>query len=179
MWKLAECIKKNLEKKFTLEDEHKIACFLYPPTRRLRMFSAVEGDAILDLVRCRLPAPVTPSMVPVKSSAAPVKRKPDQLDFSAFEDVEERTESGLDEIERYRNYQGRTDLDILSFWKTNEELFPGLSKSSKKYLAVPAGSTESERLFSKGGIVVDDLRTSLNADKVEDILFLYSNSDKF
>ncbi len=40
-------------------------------------------------------------------------------------------------------------------------------------------SVASERLFSKAGFVLDEDRTSLHSDKADDILFLYSNRDKF
>ena len=57
--------------------------------------------------------------------------------------------------------------------------FPGLSKLARKYLATLAGNTESERLFSEAGFVVDDERKSLKTEKVEDILFVCENTDKF
>ena len=57
--------------------------------------------------------------------------------------------------------------------------FPGLLELARKYLATLAGNTESERLFSEAGFVVDDERKSLKTGKVEDILFLYENTDKF
>ena len=141
------------------------------------MFSTEEDQAIVDLVRGSLPA--APSTAPTPSPlAAPTKRKASLLDFSAFEDVD-TLESDQDEIARYQDFKGLTDVDVIAFWRSNEELFPGLDRLARKYLAIPAGSTESERLFSKAGIVITDLRASLKTDKIEDILFFYSNADKY
>ena len=57
--------------------------------------------------------------------------------------------------------------------------FPELSKLARKYLVTLAGNTESERLFSEAGFVVENERKSLKTGKVEDILFVYENTDKF
>ena len=175
--KLAKCVGANWDKKYTVEPEHKIACFLNPPTRRLRMFSAEEGQAIVDLVRGSLSAASSTAPTP-SSLAVPTKRKASLLDFSAFEDVD-TLESDQDEIACYQDFVELTDVDVIAFWSSNQELFPGLARLARKYLAVPAASTESERLFSKAGIVITDLRASLKTDKIEDILFLYSNCDKY
>ena len=141
------------------------------------MFSPPESAEILALVRSRMPT-LSSLNTGLTHVAVPSKRKQSTLDFSAFEDVQD-TNSSTDEVDRYQNFQGTNMPNPILFWKNNEDQFPGLSKLARKYLATPAGSTESERLFSKAGFVVDDERTSLKTGKVEDILFLYGNADKF
>ena len=47
--------------------------------------------------------------------------------------------------------------DPLLWWKTHETTFPHLAKLARRYLCVPATSVPSERMFSKGGIIVDPL----------------------
>ena len=68
-----------------------------------------------------------------------------------------------------------TESDPLEWWKRNESVYPGLAKVAKKYLVVPATSAPSERLFSKSGKVVNELRASLKPDKVEMLTFLARN----
>lgn len=68
-----------------------------------------------------------------------------------------------------------TESDPLEWWKLNESGYPGLAKVAKKYLVVPATSAPSERLFSKSGKIVNELRASLKPDKVEMLTFLARN----
>ena len=65
--------------------------------------------------------------------------------------------------------------DRLLWWKVNEKSYPILSKLAKYILAIPASSATSERIFSAGGIIVNDLRCLLDDEKVEDILKIRLN----
>ncbi len=47
----------------------------------------------------------------------------------------------------------------LLWWKANKTRFPVLSKLAKMYLAIPATSTPSERLFSEAGNIMTIKRT--------------------
>ena len=49
------------------------------------------------------------------------------------------------------------------------------SKLAKYILAIPASSATYERIFSAGGLTVNNKRTLLNDDKVEDILKIRLN----
>jgi hypothetical protein len=66
------------------------------------------------------------------------------------------------------------DLDVLTWWKKNASLFPGLSMLAKKYLCVMATSAASERTFSLAGFVVDERRSSLKPQNVNNILLVNS-----
>lgn len=50
-----------------------------------------------------------------------------------------------------------------------------VTQVAKKYLVVPATSAPSERLFSKLGKIVNELRVSLKPDKAEMLTFLSRN----
>ena len=67
------------------------------------------------------------------------------------------------------------ESDPLEWWKLHEITFPMLSKVAKKFLAVPATSAASERLFSRSGKIVTPTRASLKPDKVEMLVFLSTN----
>lgn len=53
------------------------------------------------------------------------------------------------------------DKNPLQWWKENETKFPALAVVAKSYLAAPATSTPSERLFSAAGSIVNKKRASL------------------
>ena len=64
-----------------------------------------------------------------------------------------------------------------NWWSKNENRFPILSKMARKYLAIPATSTPSERLFSDAGNLMTVRRTSLSPSTFEHLLFLKRNWD--
>ena len=39
--------------------------------------------------------------------------------------------------------------DVMEWWSDNEEKFPNIAKLARKYLAIPASSAPSERVFSQ------------------------------
>jgi len=62
----------------------------------------------------------------------------------------------------------------LLFWKNYENKFPYLSKLARRLYSIPAISACIERQFSAGGLVLNERRSSLNPDTVNDILFIRS-----
>ncbi|OWA54943.1 hypothetical protein BV898_19330 [Hypsibius exemplaris] len=148
--KLGELLLVNFKQKCIVQPEHKIACFLHPPFRKLRIFSTdAERTGILNLTRSLLPSRAKPA---AETTTAPVtvpaKRK--KFNYSQNEDVVD-TESVADEVTRYHELVCRIPVgDAAELWKENEKQFPGLAKLAKKYLATPAGSVASEHKFNRG-----------------------------
>ena len=66
-------------------------------------------------------------------------------------------------------------IDMLQWWKNHSQMFPLLSFLARIVFAVLAASSKSERVFSAAGSVVSYRRTSLNPDKVEDLLTIQLN----
>ena len=62
--------------------------------------------------------------------------------------------------------------DPLIWWRENEMNFPNLAKQARTYLAIPATSVPSERVFSKAGEIVSAKRASIKPKNVDMILFL-------
>ena len=62
------------------------------------------------------------------------------------------------------------DQDILHWWKSHTSAFPNLTKMARQFLAAPASSTSSERLFSFAGKMHDDLKKSTAEETLEDML---------
>ncbi|KAJ4949074.1 hypothetical protein JOQ06_020592 [Pogonophryne albipinna] len=68
------------------------------------------------------------------------------------------------------------DKNPFQWWKENETKFPSLAVVARSYLAAPATSTPSERLFSAAGNIVSKKRASLTKEHVDMLTFLHSNS---
>ncbi|KAG0139846.1 hypothetical protein CROQUDRAFT_54142, partial [Cronartium quercuum f. sp. fusiforme G11] len=62
------------------------------------------------------------------------------------------------------------ESDILLFWKSRSGSLPSLSKMAQCYLAIPATSAPSERVFSKGRRISSWQCASLTPKKVEELL---------
>jgi len=82
-------------------------------------------------------------------------------------------------IEEVDNYLALPKIHFedcpLLWWKNNASRFPTLSKLAKKYLAIPATSTSSERLFSQAGNIMTVKRTQLTANTFENLIFCKKN----
>jgi hypothetical protein len=50
--------------------------------------------------------------------------------------------------------------DVLAWWKAKSKKYPNLSRMARDYLAIPATSTSSERLFSSGKHLISDTRSN-------------------
>ncbi|KAJ1518866.1 hypothetical protein ONE63_011518 [Megalurothrips usitatus] len=67
------------------------------------------------------------------------------------------------------------DSSILEWWRARVDTYPRLQGLARKYLAIPATSTTSERLFSLGGNIITDTRCCLSDEHAEDLIFTASN----
>jgi hAT family C-terminal dimerisation region len=65
------------------------------------------------------------------------------------------------------------DDETLSWWKTHEALFPNVALAAKYFLAIPATSVASERLFSKEGWAITKMRARLTGGNAECYTVLY------
>ncbi|XP_044009123.1 zinc finger BED domain-containing protein 6-like [Aphidius gifuensis] len=63
----------------------------------------------------------------------------------------------------------------LTWWRKNTPRYPHLANIARQYLSIPCTSTESERVFSSAGEIVEDRRCSLLPDNVEQLTFLAKN----
>ena len=67
------------------------------------------------------------------------------------------------------------DDDPLRWWKLNDHKLPMLGQLARRYLAIQATSSPSERLFSKAGQVSTPARAQLKPEKVDQLVFLAEN----
>ena len=80
------------------------------------------------------------------------------------------------EIARYLQFPTiYRDDDPLQWWKFHENDFPLLSQYARRYLAIPASSAPTERLFSKAGQILTAKRVQLKPNKANMLVFLAEN----
>ncbi|GLV46489.1 hypothetical protein CBL_20818 [Carabus blaptoides fortunei] len=74
------------------------------------------------------------------------------------------------ELEKYLKIAAPDiEENILDWWKSNERTFPRLAQLAKKNFCIQGSSVPSERVFSRGGLVVSDRRTCLSTEHVEQL----------
>ena len=85
----------------------------------------------------------------------------------------------IEEIEKYRNLRplpynenGNVLCPLQDFWKLREHKFPVLSGLARKFLAVPATSAPSERVFSSASRNISKDRNRLSAETAGTQIFL-------
>ena len=77
------------------------------------------------------------------------------------------------EIQRYKEIPAvPLTADPLIWWMDNQEKFPLLSCTVKRFLCIPSTSVPSERVFSTAGDIVSSQRASLKATRVDQLIFL-------
>lgn len=79
------------------------------------------------------------------------------------------------EIQQFRCLSLAPD-DVLSWWSTQGQTFPRLSKLARTILPIPATSAPSERIFSTAGLTVNAKRSSLAPSTVDKVVFVHENS---
>ena len=102
-------------------------------------------------------------------------KKAHKVRFSTRPTDRERLSKELDDYMNEANEP--EDCNPLDWWSRSNSLarFPTVALVARAYLAIPATSVASERLFSKCGLVISDRRASLNPAHVEQIVFLSQN----
>ena len=87
----------------------------------------------------------------------------------------------LGELLRYRMFDPISCKTVsslggpLQWWKQKQDLYSDLAQMARKYLAIPAASAASERLYSVAGNTITDKRLRVTDDNAENITFLHSN----
>jgi len=90
--------------------------------------------------------------------------------------------AAVSEFDRYLNVKPSGDCgdgSALSWWQQHAPLYPKCAHLARKYLAIPATSVQSERLFSATGRLITKQRTRLLADHADCLVFLNKNIDLF
>ena len=122
-----------------------------------------------------LPTPIeSRSSSPIPSETSAITYQP-RL-FSIFDQNQPRVS---DEV---REYLAEDKISFnqnpFEWWAGKKTKYPVLSKMARIYLAAPATSTPSERLFSDAGNLLSAKRTRMNPELFKRIMFLKRNASK-
>ncbi|CAF1401882.1 unnamed protein product [Adineta ricciae] len=82
-----------------------------------------------------------------------------------------------DALDRYLNLELeklKLSSNSLKFWDDQHEKFPRLSSLAHRIFSKPATSTSVERQFSGAGLVIQEIRTSLNREQLDNLLLIRS-----
>jgi hypothetical protein len=171
-----------IEQKFCVNKLHRIAVFLWPNFRQLRMMTNNEREQTLNDVRALTKDNTgdNENMNNVskntdgESSLEPASKKSKLLDFSQFEDKTD-TETEEDEVSRYISMvSDSVPVDtLLLWWKSHELEYPRLSKLAKTILCIPTSSSGSERTSSAARHAYNEKRTCLSSENLDATLFLH------
>lgn len=111
-----------------------------------------------------------------------VKKRKLLLDWEDSDSEEETNDNrGKDEIAReVENYRAEPEMskdeeDLLQWWRERRTRYPNLARLARKYLCVPATSTQSERVFSALGWLLNKRRLCLTGSHVNNQMFLKDN----
>ena len=63
--------------------------------------------------------------------------------------------------------------NVLHFWSSIGHMWPKLASVVRVILAIPATETSSERVFSTAGRILEERRTQLKGDSVDNLMFLH------
>lgn len=78
-----------------------------------------------------------------------------------------------------KQYQDAPSLplteDPLIWWKTQEHVYPLLSRLARRHLCVPGTSVSAERVFSTAGDIISASRSALKSEHADQLLFLKKN----
>ena len=157
---------------------------LDPHFHRLSFLSESQQSELLELlvsaaesITCNTASTTNESTDAAAESAEPPSKKRSVLDRLLGEEKLDDESSVQDEVKLYLQERPikRKD-DPLSWWKVNGSQFPHLERLAKRYLAIPATSTPSERVFSVAIIVVDKRRAALTPEMIDALVFLNKNS---
>ncbi len=174
---LFEVAKKYFKSKFEITIDTKIACFLDPRYRFLKMLPEDERNEVFEEVKRSMTA-VSESTEDQCFEPPPAKKSR----LSIFED--DVSDFGVEnEFQLYMktaNYKYLVKDDtkkhlIELFWKENRISFPILSKLVRKRLPIPASSGSSERVFSDSGRYYSPRSSNLKPELLDDLVFIRNN----
>ncbi|XP_053202768.1 uncharacterized protein LOC128387589 isoform X2 [Panonychus citri] len=151
-------LKLGLEQHFSLHHLHKIATFLWPNFRYLKMLTTEEREEVHSQVRSYIDTRLSTD----EGIAASAKKA--RSDFSDWED---NAVDSVDEVEKYITAMltSCNETNLLQWWKEHQNDFPKLSHLAKWVLSIPASVTSLEKFKLHPTQRVND-----------ELLFLYCNS---
>jgi hypothetical protein len=184
---------KELEKRFTIDDDISLSS-TYLDLRFTSCLSGVQRERAIAFLRAAtstsdiIVLPAATSVVSISPSLPPAKRARttgtsdlwdcwmETIDSSSTPAIPVAASDA--ELHSY-DLEPRLDRqdNPLAWWGRNRTRFPILANMARSFLACPATSVQSERVFSLAGNVISDTRCRLLPENAERLLFLKYNAE--
>ncbi|CAF3805095.1 unnamed protein product, partial [Rotaria sp. Silwood1] len=181
-----------LSEMLVLDVRHYTATALHPKYRSLKSCTFIERSQCYHYIRQRLQLiDISPNELNQQQTKEPTTKRFKADPFRRFESddlssqQETSGESGneseeypfaskkIDELDRYLSLEldrSKLSSNPLDFWKEQHEKFPRLSRLARSIFSIPATSAGVEREFSAAGLVIQERRTNLNPEQLDNIL---------
>ena len=190
-------IKEGLMKRFNLKSDGTpmdsalkspllVAMALDPRFKQLKILSPPQRDSLHQTIVEMLEqgasgsTSLEPENVPTikqePDNDEPVSKKPKPFFTCLTGDICDLTESSTAEKELNDFCVEPVRIpNPLDWWKMSEKRYPAVAKLAKAYLSIPGTSVPSERVFSVAGMTLTKLRSNLDPDTLDEIIFLNKN----
>lgn len=185
IYKFRACLVVSLKKRFLDFEENEllsISTLLDPRFKSSGFTKQLYVDSALNFLKLKLieQDAVVDEKLNVDEDHDGQPRKKTKLDFTELISLslKKRTNTAQnlsfeDEISSYLKIPNiNIKDDVIQWWVDRKLVFPKLSKLALKFLIIPATSSESERIFSTAGLILNNKRSSLTSTHVSMILFL-------
>lgn len=151
-----------------------LASALDPRFRQLKFLNDEQRQSVKEEITCRMAA-FSPASHDRDNTTTTCQ--PSALDILLGPDeVTAELPTFQEEVDAYfAEKVVSREVNPLVWWKDNNVRFPNLAKVAKSLLCIPATSAPAERIFSTAGLTVNKLRSSLNPDTVDALIFLNKN----
>ncbi|CAF2648421.1 unnamed protein product [Rotaria sp. Silwood2] len=181
---------------FVLDIRHYAATLLHPKYRSLKACSATERSECYTYVRQQIQLiSIEPNESNEQQTNESVRKKfkgdlfhrfesdgfdaQQEIEKESTNDSEEYSfdDKKKDELDIYLNFEldkSKLPSNPLIFWKDQQEKFPRLSRFARSIFSIPATSAAVEREFSGAGLVIQERRTNLNPEQLDNILLVRS-----
>lgn len=161
-----------IEEHFVLSPTHRMATFLHPSYKSLKFASPEFARNTHHDIQKEID-----QMSGVDSNQRRYSSSSESSSTSVLSQYLDYTGES-DELQDYIHYKIACDseLDIMSWWKSKENEFPRLSQIAFRIHSIPASSIPSERSFSKCGSIINEKRSSLSPDSIEDLIVLHQQT---
>ncbi|KAA0722794.1 Transposable element Hobo transposase [Triplophysa tibetana] len=169
-----------LQDKFDIHRLHRLAMFLHPKLKSMKLIADSSEVASVHSEMRRLVKDLKDKRgSPEEHCHHPPPEKRVRVSADTLSDVEDSNDEApqyQDEVAAYIDHKTPKDdhFEILSWWQDHAHLFPNIAQIARSILAIPASSAASERDFSCAGYVIQE-RSQLKPSTVDDVLFLHSN----
>jgi len=184
---------------FELDLRHYTATLLHPRYRQLKGVSNAEREQVYSYVREEMKRIIYESKQEDVVHVLPERKKrkletsflqdyEDDDDF-ANNDLSQAEDNGLeneeyeykvappDELPRYLAMdfdKSKISSNPLEFWNEYQGHFPVLALLARQIHCIPASSAALERCFSSSGFIVNERRSSLHPDQIDNIIVIRS-----